>query len=206
MRIIYLVRSYLVRACAYQGVRNISFSENFAKVINEWSHTANVMFKLLDLTQWFPFFLVLSGGSNGRVGQKKINHFKGTFLYVKNHIYLCLYVFICLFLVKTDLHSANVCRATVRQDLWACTVSVVAQDHMFLLHSRDWKKVQPAWTFFSVAGTTLPGDNFPRGQFFGHLVNSCAMFQIREAVGRSQMFFKIGALKNFTNFTGKQLC
>ena len=36
--------------------------------------------------------------------------------------------------------------------------------------------------------------------------NSYAMFQIREAVGRSQMFFKIGALKNFTNFTGKQLC
>ena len=28
--------------------------------------------------------------------------------------------------------------------------------------------------------------------------NSYTMFQIREAVGRSQMFFKIGVLKNFT--------
>ena len=35
--------------------------------------------------------------------------------------------------------------------------------------------------------------------------NSCAMFQIREAVGK-QMFFKIGVLKNFANFTGKILC
>ena len=155
------------------------------------------MFKLLDLTQWFPFFPVLSGGSNGRVARKKINHFKGTFLYVKNHIYLCLYVFICFFLVNTDLHSANVCRATVRQVLWACTV--VKQDHMFLLHSRYWKKVQLAWTFFQSHHPT-------RGQFFGHLVNSYAMFQIREAVCRSQMFFKIGALKNFANFTAKQLC
>ena len=32
------------------------------------------------------------------------------------------------------------------------------------------------------------------------------MFQIREAVGRSQMFFKIDVLKNFANFTGKILC
>ena len=165
MRIIYLVRSYLVRACAYQGVRNISFSENFAKVINEWSHTANVMFKILNLTQWFPFFLVLSGGSNGRVGQKKINHFKGTFLYVKNHIYLCLYVFICLFLVKTDLHSANVCRATVRQDLWACTVSVVAQDHMFLLHSCDWKKFNRLGHFSQSLAPPYPGTIFLGGNF-----------------------------------------
>ena len=37
--IIYLVRTQnLVRTCAYQGVRNISFSENFAYVLNEWSH------------------------------------------------------------------------------------------------------------------------------------------------------------------------
>ena len=28
------------------------------------------------------------------------------------------------------------------------------------------------------------------------MVNSYAMFQIREAVGRSKMFFKIGVLKN----------
>ena len=27
-----------------------------------------------------------------------------------------------------------------------------------------------------------------------------AIFQIREAVGRSQMFFKMGVLKNFDNF------
>ena len=31
-------------------------------------------------------------------------------------------------------------------------------------------------------------------------------FQIGEAVTRSKMFFKIGALKNFANFTGKHLC
>ena len=24
--------------CAYQGVRNVSFSENFAYVLNEWTH------------------------------------------------------------------------------------------------------------------------------------------------------------------------
>ena len=34
---------------------------------------------------------------------------------------------------------------------------------------------------------------------------SYAMFQIREAAGRSQIFFKIGALKNLANFTGKRL-
>ena len=28
---------HLVRSCAYQGVRNVSFSENFAYVLNEWS-------------------------------------------------------------------------------------------------------------------------------------------------------------------------
>ena len=33
--------------------------------------------------------------------------------------------------------------------------------------------------------------------------NSYAMFQIRQAVGLPQMFFKIGLLKNFANFTGK---
>ena len=33
-----------------------------------------------------------------------------------------------------------------------------------------------------------------------------AMFQIREAIGHSQMFFKIGVLKNSVNFTGKMLC
>ena len=36
--------------------------------------------------------------------------------------------------------------------------------------------------------------------------NSYVMCQIREAVGRSQMFLKIGVLKNFANFTGKHLC
>ena len=35
-----------------------------------------------------------------------------------------------------------------RSDLWTCPVSVFAQDHVFLFHSRDWKKVQLAWTFF----------------------------------------------------------
>ena len=30
------------RTCAYQGVRNVSFSENFANVIDEWSHTENI--------------------------------------------------------------------------------------------------------------------------------------------------------------------
>ena len=32
-----------------------------------------------------------------------------------------------------------------------------------------------------------------------------AMFQIREAVGRSQMFVKIGVLKNLANYTWKIL-
>ena len=38
--------------------------------------------------------------------------------------------------------------------------------------------------------------------------NSYAVFQIREAISRSQMFFKIekGVLKNFANFTGKIMC
>ena len=38
------------------------------------------------------------------------------------------------------------------------------------------------------------------------VVNSNAMFQIGEAVARSQMFFKIGVLKIFANFKGKHLC
>ena len=29
-----------LRTWAYQGVRNVSFSENFVNVLNEWSHTA----------------------------------------------------------------------------------------------------------------------------------------------------------------------
>ena len=36
--------------------------------------------------------------------------------------------------------------------------------------------------------------------------NWYAIFQIREAVGRSQMFFKLGALKNFANFKRKIQC
>ena len=36
--------------------------------------------------------------------------------------------------------------------------------------------------------------------------NSYAMFQSREAVGHSQMFFKIGVLKYLANFTRKILC
>ena len=36
--------------------------------------------------------------------------------------------------------------------------------------------------------------------------NLYAMFQIREAVGHSQMSVKIGALKIFANFTRKILC
>ena len=38
------------------------------------------------------------------------------------------------------------------------------------------------------------------------MVNFYAMFQIRKAVGQSQMFFKLGVLKNFANFIGKHLC
>ena len=36
--------------------------------------------------------------------------------------------------------------------------------------------------------------------------NSYAMFQIREAVGCWQMFFKIGVLKNLANLTKKKSC
>ena len=38
------------------------------------------------------------------------------------------------------------------------------------------------------------------------MANSYVMFQIREVIGRSQMLFKIGVLKNFPNFTRKILC
>ena len=36
--------------------------------------------------------------------------------------------------------------------------------------------------------------------------NSYAMFQFRQAVGRSQLFFKIVVLEKLPNFTGKILC
>ena len=36
--------------------------------------------------------------------------------------------------------------------------------------------------------------------------NSYVMFQMREVVGLSQMFYKRGLLKNFANFTGKCQC
>ena len=36
--------------------------------------------------------------------------------------------------------------------------------------------------------------------------NLYAMFQIREAVDLSQMFFRIGLIKNFANFTVKHQC
>ena len=54
--------------------------------------------------------------------------------------------------LKADLHETTKSRVTVRYDLRACPVSVIAQDQMFLLRLLDWKKVQLAWTFFSVAG------------------------------------------------------
>ena len=33
----------LKRTCAYQGVRNVSFSENFASVLNEWSLNRDII-------------------------------------------------------------------------------------------------------------------------------------------------------------------
>ena len=39
-----------------------------------------------------------------------------------------------------------------REDLWTCAVSAFAQDHMFLLHSRVWKKSSTGLNLFSVAG------------------------------------------------------
>ena len=36
--------------------------------------------------------------------------------------------------------------------------------------------------------------------------NFYAMFQIREAVGRLQMFFKIGVLKNFLRISQEKSC
>ena len=39
-----------------------------------------------------------------------------------------------------------------REDLWTCAVSAFAQDHMFLLHSRVWKKSSTGLNLFLVAG------------------------------------------------------
>ena len=38
------------------------------------------------------------------------------------------------------------------------------------------------------------------------MVNSYAMFQMRQAVSRSEMLLKIRVLKKFANFTGKHSC
>ena len=35
---------WCTRSCAYQGVRNVSFSENFANVMNEWSPILNAKY------------------------------------------------------------------------------------------------------------------------------------------------------------------
>ena len=50
--------------------------------------------------------------------------------------------------VKADLHNATESRSTLKWDLWAWPVSVIAQDHMFLLHSREWKKSSTLLNFF----------------------------------------------------------
>ena len=42
--------------------------------------------------------------------------------------------------LKADLHETTESRVTVRYDLRACPVSVIAQDQMFLLRLLDWKK------------------------------------------------------------------
>ena len=42
--------------------------------------------------------------------------------------------------LKADLHETTKSRVTVRYDLRACPVSVIAQDQMFLLRLLDWKK------------------------------------------------------------------
>ena len=59
------------RTCAYQGVRNVSFSGNFANILNEWSICIFQLFLNIFLAM-FPFykpwaaenlvFLVFSGG------------------------------------------------------------------------------------------------------------------------------------------------
>ena len=38
--------------CAYQGVRNVSFSENFAYVLNEWPLCSLLLYRLY---QWITF-------------------------------------------------------------------------------------------------------------------------------------------------------
>ena len=35
--------SWYTRTWVYQGVRNVGFSENFANVLNEWSHSVNLL-------------------------------------------------------------------------------------------------------------------------------------------------------------------
>ena len=42
------LRKIFVRTCTYQGVRNVSFSENFAHVLNVWSLPS---IKIIDLVQ-----------------------------------------------------------------------------------------------------------------------------------------------------------
>ena len=49
------------RTCAYQGVRNVTFSENFAYVSNEWSlftNSKNLKFMLLSITMKLGDILV----------------------------------------------------------------------------------------------------------------------------------------------------
>ena len=53
--------------------------------------------------------------------------------------------------LKADLHETTKSRVTVRYDLRACPVSVIAQDQMFLLRLLDWKSTT-SLNFFSVAG------------------------------------------------------
>ena len=46
--IVYARKIFLKTISAYQGVRNVSFSEDFVNVLNEWSHTV----KLLNWACW----------------------------------------------------------------------------------------------------------------------------------------------------------
>ena len=45
------------RACVYQGVRIVSFSENFAYVLNEWSHGKNFTNQAYNCKQLWKKFI-----------------------------------------------------------------------------------------------------------------------------------------------------
>ena len=74
-----IFRKTYIRTCAYQGIRNVGFSENFANVLNRWSLISSKQSHWLHLhcmksVQIRSFFWSVFSPNVGKYGPEKTPH------------------------------------------------------------------------------------------------------------------------------------